>query len=87
MASRRVPMFRTETVPLYSGRRNSRRVLRFLILNLKEIRFFEVSVIIYHSARHNITEGTYVQLRSENLRLCKTSDFRIPRPHDSITPG
>jgi len=54
---------------------------------MKEVRFFEASVIIYHSTRHDIAEDTRVQICSENLRLCKISDFRIPRPHKIITPG
>jgi len=32
--------FARKTVPLYSGQRISRKVLRFLILNMKEVRFF-----------------------------------------------
>lgn len=76
-----------QTVPFYSGQRISKKVLRFLILNMKEVRFFEASVFIYHSARGNIAEDTHVQLCSENLRLCKISDFQIPRPHKSITAG
>jgi len=54
---------------------------------MKEVRLFEASIIIYHSTRHNIAEDTNVQMCSENLRLCETSYCRIPRPHNSITPG
>jgi len=53
---------------------------------MKEVRFFEESVIIYHSTLHNIAEDTHVQLCSENFRHCKISDFWILRPHN-FTPG
>lgn len=79
LVSRRVAVLRTKPLPLYSGPRVPRRILGFLILNMKAVRCFESSVNIYHATRHNIAEGSHDQHCCENLILCKISDFRTPQ--------